>query len=131
MGQDATATLSEIEAARRRLQRDVDVLDERVQPDDLRERARKMAAVAATGGLGLVVLAAVARRRLRHRAEHRHARVQAEALADALDDVRSRGRQPGEEPAPEEITSAIALVASLAALAATLLQAIGRRAARR
>ena len=128
MGQDATATLSEIEAARQRLERDVDVLEERVRPDDLAERAQKIGAAAAAGSLGLLVIGGVARHRLRQRSEEHHARVQAEALASALDETRAsrRPRRP-EDVSPEEATSTVALLAALAALAATILQVLGRR----
>lgn len=136
MGQDATATLSEIEAARQRLQHDVDLLEERVHPDDLRARARQVGIIAAASGLGVVVVTGLVRRRLHHRAEEHHARVQAQALATALDEVRrerdtpERASRP-DEPSPEEVTSVVTLLAALAALAATVIQVIGRRTAGR
>lgn len=91
MGHDATTTLSEIEAARQRLQRDVDVLEARLRDGDVRGRLIRLGAVTTAAGLGLFVLTAVTRRRLRWRAERRRDRRQAAALAEALE---ARGRRP-------------------------------------
>lgn len=134
MGQDATATLSEIEAARQRLQHDVDVLEARLRPgSDLREQAMAMGGVAAAAGVGLLVAAGVTRRRLRRRAAQRHARLQADAVADVLE---ARGlmplRTPGDEriatPAPASSTLALsAALAALAALGASIVRYVARR----
>ena len=85
MGQDTTATLSEIEAARQRLQRDVDELDRRARPEhDLPEQARRLGVAAIAAGTGFALLVAITRRRLHVRHQHRHARHQAELVADVL-----------------------------------------------
>lgn len=135
MGQDATATLSEIEAARQRLQRDVDVLDERLRPgSDLRAQAITMGGVAAAAGVGLVVVAGVTRRRLRGRAERRHARVQADAVADVLEARGLALPTPGSGArvaTPAEATSTVAVLAALAALVASIVQFPARRSNRR
>lgn len=131
MGQDATATLSEIEAARQRLQHDVDVLEERLRPgSDLREQAMAMGGVAAAAGVGLLVATGVTRRRLRRRAEQRHARLQADAVADVLE---ARGLIPvgaqGDEriATPAVASSTLALLAAMAALVASIVQYVARR----
>lgn len=135
MGQDATATLSEIEAARQRLQRDVDVLEERLRPgSDLREQAIMMGGATAAAGLGLIVVGGVTRRRLRRRAERRHARVQADAVADVLE---ARGLAPLRPGPPErvatpaEATSTVALLVALVALVASIARFAARRSNRR
>lgn len=132
MGQDATATLSEIEAARQRLQRDIDVLEQRLRPgSDLRHQAIMVGGAATAAGAGLLVIGGAARRRLRRRAEHRHARVQAEALADVLAarDLAPFGRDDlGASRAGT--TSTVALVAALMALAVSIAQFVARRADR-
>lgn len=128
MGQDATATLSEIEAARQRLERDLGVFETRLG-NGLREQARRTAGVAAATGAGLLLVTGVVRRRLHRRTEHRRARVQAEALADVLG---NRGRvsahrgQEGLTTSAEDQAS-VALLVSLAALVATLVQFATRR----
>lgn len=95
MGHDATTTLSEIEAARQRLQRDIDLLEQRFRAgSDLRRQAIALGSAAAAAGVGLLVVVAVAGRRLRRRAEHRLAREQAHALADVLQARRLLAREP-------------------------------------
>lgn len=92
MGQDATATLSEIEAARHRLEQDIDELDRRARPEhDLPEQAQRLAVAAGAGGVGLALAVGLVRRRLRARREHRHVHLQAEALADILEQRRLVG----------------------------------------
>lgn len=131
MGQDATATLSEIEAARQRLERDVDVLEERVGRR-LREQAIATGRAAAVVGVGVVVVGGGARRRLRRRAERRRARMQAEALADVLE-ARHGDRRDGDgrTPTPGEFGSSLALLAAIVALVATIVQVVGRTSRRR
>ena len=85
MGQDATATLSEIEAARQRLEKDVDELDRRARPEhDLPEQARRVGVATIAAGSGVALLVAIVRWRLHVRSQHRHARHVAETVADVL-----------------------------------------------
>ena len=128
MGQDATATLSEIEAARQRLERDVVVLEDRLGTS-LRDQARRTAGIVAVTGVGLLAATGLARRSLHRRAEHRRARLHAEAVAEAL-----RGRTSGPtrhgradaDPSAEDQAS-MALLVSLAALTASVVQFVARR----
>ena len=128
MGQDATETLSEIEAARQRLERDVVVLEDRLG-NGLRDQARRTAGVVAVTGAGLLVATGLVRRRLHRRTEHRRAHIQAEAVADVL-----RARDRGSTRHAREIADAsvedqasMALLVSLAALAASVAQFATRR----
>ena len=132
MGQDATATLSEIEAARQRLQRDIDELDRRARPEhDLPEQAQRAAIAAGAGVVGLVAVYGLTRRGLRSRREHRRARLQAEALADVLE-ARRRDRRPTldavlpDERESRDAVGGAALLAAAAVLGAVMARALGR-----
>ena len=132
MGQDATATLSEIEAARQRLQRDIDELDRRARPEhDLPEQAQRVAIAAGAGVVGLVAVWGLTRRGLRSRREHRHARLQAEALADVLE-ARDRDRRPTldavlpDDPEARDAAGGAVLLAGAALLGAVVARVVGR-----
>lgn len=96
MGHDATATLSEIEAARQRLQHDIDLLEHRTRRD-LRQELVVMGSIAAASGVGVILAVVLARRGLHRRAEHRRAQRQAAVLADVLEEhgLASRPAGPG------------------------------------
>lgn len=130
MGQDATATLSEIEAARQRLQRDVDELDRRARPEhDLQEQAQRLGLAAVAAGTGVAAVVALARWRLHARQQHRHARHHAELVADVLEE---RGLTPGavvlggDEDLHREAASGAAMLAAAAAMGAVLARRVGR-----
>ena len=125
MGQDATATLSEIEAARQRLERDIDELDRRARPEhDLPEQAQRLGIAAATAGAGIAVLVGITRWRLHARRQHRHARRQAELLADVLEERgMGSGRWTRSTPGPEDLSreaasGAVVLIAAASSGAA-------------
>lgn len=128
MGQDATATLSEIEAARQRLEQDIDELDRRARPEhDLPEQAQRVAAGAIAAGVGLTVLVAVTRRRLHARQEHRHVRLQAEALADVLEERRLAARpRLADDDLLADARGGAALLVGAAAIGALVARLVGR-----
>ena len=130
MGQDATATLSEIEAARQRLEKDIDELDRRARPEhDLPEQARRLGVAAAAVGVGLAVVTGLTRRRWRVHREHRHARLQAEALADVLEQRRLVGRAllgGDQDDLVRDARSGLAMLAAATALGALLGRSVGR-----
>lgn len=87
MGQNATETLSEIEASRQRLQSDIDVLQQRLPSgDDLAEQMKTVGALAAAAGVGLIVVYVLTKRSISRRSRYRDARRQADALADVLEE---------------------------------------------
>lgn len=139
MGQNPTETLSEIEAARQRLQQDIDVLEQRLPPaDELMEQMKIVGAVAAAALVGGIALYGTAKRS----AEQRRLRKEAERQADALADVLAERRLAVEPDvvAPDrqvievrtaggggDATGIVALVAALTALAVTIAQFVSRR----
>ena len=130
MGQDATATLSEIEAARQRLEQDIDELDRRARPEhDLPEQARRVGVAAAAAGVGLAMVVGLTRRRWRVHREHRHARLQAEALADVLQERRLAGRAVvvgDEDDLLRDARGGAAMLVAAAALGALVARGVGR-----
>lgn len=137
MGQDATETLSEIEASRQRVQQDIDLLTSRLPDgDQLAEQAKIVGGVAAAAGVGLAVLYMTSKRSLAKRRRHREATRQAEALADVLAerDI-PLGQTVLERPVLElqpsngssDTLNVATLIASLAALAITVAQFLSRK----
>lgn len=136
MGQNATETLSEIEASRQRLQNDLDVLQQRLpEGDDLIQQAKVVGGAAAAAGVGLIVLYAVTKRSLAERRRHKDAVRQADALAEVLGERQILAEHEIRERPVVEIeprsngTSTAALLAALAALAMTVVQFLSRRRA--
>lgn len=123
MGETPAETLTEIEAARARLQTDLDALEARLpERDELVEQAKLVGGAAAGGTLVLTALGIAAARANRRRKHRKHARFQAEALADVLTDGRPVSAHVEHTSSK---TGPIALLTSLAALAvavATYLQ---------
>ncbi len=130
MGQDATATLSEIEAARQRLEQDIDELDRRARPEhDLPEQAQRLAVAAAAGGVSLAVVVGLVRRRLRVRREQRHMREHADVLAEVLQQ-RRLVRRPfagSDDDLSHDATVGAVSLAAAAGVGALLARLLGRR----
>lgn len=125
MGETAAETLSEIEASRARIQTDLEVLDARLPDrDELIDRAKAAAGVAAGGLVGLLLLVLFGRRRLHARADRKEARRHAEALAEVLGDGLPITATVVHR---SSTTGPIALVAALAALALAIYQFLEAR----
>lgn len=85
MGQDAATTLTEIEATRAQLERDVDALFERLPEPAVMAAKAKTYGAAAGGAAVTVGLATLsARKRSARKARRREARINAEELARAF-----------------------------------------------
>ncbi|MDX1622240.1 MAG: hypothetical protein R3320_14680 [Nitriliruptorales bacterium] len=135
MGENATETLSEIEASRQRLQQDIDLLQARLpQGDDLTQQAKVAGGVAAAATVGLVLAYIGSKRALKNRRRHKEAQRQADALVDVLAerDVQL-GSRVVEQPVIEfptrsdDTVSIAALAAALTALVMTIVQFVSRR----
>lgn len=122
MGQNATETMSEIEATRQRLQRDLEILESRLPDrDDLAEQAKAVGGAVAGAGVAVTVLYLLAKRKMEKRSRYRDARLQAEALEKVLRKDDLIATTPGAAARKSNRSgNVVAVIAALAALASAI-----------
>lgn len=132
MGQTAAETLSEIEAAKADLARDLDELESRLPPRDVLTRQAAIAGGTLAGtGIGLAVLITVlgrrSERRRREQARREEARINAEELAKAFGGLPDPVEATVEHRTVSSRTGPIALLVALAALVITAVRFLDDR----
>lgn len=132
MDQTAAETLSEIEAAKAALARDLDELESRLPPREVLGRQAALAGGAVVAaGAGLVTLVGILGRRAEHRrrerAKREEARINAEELARAFGGLPDPVEATVEHRTVSSRTGPVALLVALVALAVALVRLLGER----
>lgn len=119
MGQDVDTTLTELDATRASLERDIDALFARMpEPEVLKSKAKTYGAAAGGTAVTVGLVAMSAKKRSARKARRMEARINAEELARAF--------SPHEPPEPDG-RSPLVLLAVLAAIAGAVLAALRLR----
>lgn len=119
MGQELDTTLTELDATRASLERDIDALFARLpEPDAMKAKAKTYGAAAGGTAVTVGLVAMSAKKRSARKARRMEARINAEELARAF--------SPHEPPEPDG-RSPLVLLAVLAAVAGAVLAALRLR----